>query len=146
MSSPTYSTDLKPDLQQRRLVLLAGILAAVTGSIIILFTPLALHWRLLCVAIWGASSVRDVVVLRRGQQRFDCIRLRQDGSVLLRGRDTCWFPATLAPGSVVLQQIAWLRFEADDGRKYAELLRRNSSQSEPWRRLQVIWRHLGAGT
>ena len=146
MSSPTYSTDLKPDPQQRAFVLLAGLAAAVAGCAMILLTPIAMHWRLLGAALWLASSARDVIVLRRAQRRFDRIRLLQDGSVLLRGRDACWFPATLAAGSIVLQRFAWLRFEADDGRKFAELLRRKSPQNESWRRLQVIWRHLGAGT
>lgn len=112
----------------------------------ILLTPIAMRWRLLGAALWLASSARDVIVLRRAQRRFDRIRLLQDGSVLLRGRDACWFPATLAAGSIVLQRFAWLRFEADDGRKFAELLRCKSPQNESWRRLQVIWRHLGADT
>ncbi len=112
----------------------------------ILATPLPIVWRLPAVALWLASNMRELVVLRRGQSCVDRLRLWQGGSARLRGPDGCWFPATLVPGSIVLRRIAWLRFEAEDGRKFAELLRCKGVQNESWRRLQVIWRHLGAGT
>ena len=143
---PTYSTDLTPEPQLRQLVLIAGLATAGLGGGMILATPLPLLWRLLAAALWLGSSVHELVVLRRGQRGVERLRVLQGGSARLCAPDGCWFPATLAPGSVVLRRVAWLRFVADDGRKFAELLHRKSVQNESWRRLQVIWRHLGAGT
>ncbi len=125
-------------------MLLAGAASAGAGCAMILALPISPGWRLLAAALWLASSVREVVSAYRGQRCFDRIRLLQGGDALLRGEGGCWFPATLAAGSIVLRRCAWLRFETEDGRKFAELLRCRGPQNETWRRLHVIWRHLGA--
>ena len=124
---------------------MTGFAALGLGVAMLLMTPLPLGWRLAAAALWLASGARELVVLRRGHGRVECLRLLQDGSARVRGPDGCWFAATLAPGSVVLGRYAWLRFEVDGGGKLAELLQRRGRQNESWRRLQVIWRHLGAG-
>lgn len=65
------------------------------------------------------------------------------GAVEVVGQDGGWRAATLQNGSVVLSEFAWLRIETCDGRKVVELLRGNCRKNKEWRRLQMIWRHLG---
>ncbi len=57
-----------------------------------------------------------------------------------------WQTAAIGNGCVVMRKLAWLRLKPATGARYHELLRRNSLESEQWRRLQVIWRHLGAAS
>jgi len=49
---------------------------------------------------------------------------------------------------VLLRKVGWIRlsFELPTGRKLilGELLRGDGRRGEDWRRLQVIWRHIGA--
>jgi len=58
--------------------------------------------------------------------------------------DGNWHPARLLPGSMLLRRVGWIRWDDGCGRQYAELLRGRSRESDDWRRLQVIWRHIGA--
>ncbi|MCH8866133.1 MAG: hypothetical protein IID58_04695 [Proteobacteria bacterium] len=96
-----------------------------------------------CV-LWLLFSGRELVAIASGYQRIRRIRLYSNGDVELGNDNGDWQSARLANGSVVLDGFAWLRFEACDGRRSVELLRGTSRKNEEWRRLQVIWRHLGA--
>lgn len=145
MSSQSYSTELIPDVLLRRVLLLAGLVATCVGCIMLLLLPVAWPWRGLAAIAWLGINMRDLSVIRAGHRRCDRFRLQHDGDVEIRSHDGCWFPATLVRGSVVLPSVAWLRFESENGQRFAELLWRKRAQSEAWRRLQVIWRHLGAG-
>jgi len=42
--------------------------------------------------------------------------------------------------------LAWLVLASPDGRRWLALLQGDSRESEQWRRLQVIWRHMGSGS
>lgn len=145
MSSYTYSTELKPDPALRRLVVLSGVAATVIGLITIAVLSLPFIWRALAALVWLLLNGRDLSLIVKGYKRCRRIRIEHGGAVELLVPDGNWAPATLLAGSVVLRRIAWLRFETQDGRRFAELMCRKKAQNKEWRRLQVIWRHLGAG-
>ena len=117
----------------------------IVGLILLLTLPIALPWRALGAAAWLATNTRQLVVIANGHKRCRRIRIEHNGAVTLQAEDGCWFPATFIPGSVVLANVAWLRFKAEDGQQFAELICQKSARNEGWRRLQVIWRHFGAG-
>lgn len=93
---------------------------------------------------WAGLCGREYRGLRRGYASGGILRIAAGGQLERRRRDGTWEPARLCAGSVVLPRVAWLRIEPRDGPPYAELVRANSHGSEDWRRLQVIWRHIGA--
>lgn len=145
MSSHTYSTELQPDPRLRRIVLVYGIIATAIGLVLLVTLPIAPSWRALAAVAWLLVNVRNLLVIANGYKCYQRIRIEHNGSVTLQAADGCWFPATLIPGSVVLSRVAWLRFRAEDGRKFAELVCEKNARNKGWRRLQVIWRHVGAG-
>jgi hypothetical protein len=85
-----------------------------------------------------------VSALWRGYAASGALRIAAGGQVERQTPDGAWEPATLCAGSLVLARFAWLRIAAAGGRPYAELVSARSHASEDWRRLQVIWRHIGA--
>jgi hypothetical protein len=145
VSSHTYSTELQPDPRLRRIVLVYGIIATAIGLVLLTTLPITLLWRALANVAWLLVNVRQLLVIAKGYKCCQRIRIEHDGSVTLQAADGCWFPATLIPGSVVLPKVAWLRFRAEDGQQFAELICEKSTRNKDWRRLQVIWRHIGAG-
>ena len=86
----------------------------------------------------------ELVNIERGFELCSAVRLSSGGEIAVLNNDQEWLPVTLQTGSVVLQNLAWLRLQADSGDNFVELLRGNARQSHQWRRLQVIWRHIGA--
>jgi len=112
----------------------------------LLFTlPIALLWRVVAAGAWALVNVRQLLVIAKGYKCCQRIRIEHDGAVTLQAADGCWIPATFIRGSIVLPKIAWLRFRAEDGQQFAELICERSARNKGWRRLQVIWRHVGAG-
>ena len=101
-------------------------------------------WRCLGVLLWLLSSGRELFVITSGYKRFRCIRIYETGELQLLDANGNWCNAKALSGSIVLRRFAWLRLAPQGGRPYAELLCRERSESEAWRRFQVIWRHLGA--
>lgn len=97
---------------------------------------LAITWIGLCGYEWLA--------LWRGYATGGKLRIAAGGRAERQRLDGTWEPANLCPGSVVLPRIAWLRIAPRGGRAYAELVCAGNHGSEDWRRLQVIWRHIGA--
>lgn len=143
MSSSKYAAELNPDALLRRWVLLSGAGLAAVGVALILILPLhraalfggSVAWLLLCA--------RELVTAVRG---FSCCRrlhVSAGGELLILDPDGVWQRARLLSGSVVLRRIGWLLFEMSDGRRFTELLRGRCRESDDWRRLQVIWRHIG---
>ena len=94
--------------------------------------------------VWFAMGRVELERIERGFESCTAIRLSPDGEVAICNNEQEWRPGTLQTGSVVLRNVAWLRLRTADGTKFVELLRGNSRQSQEWRRLQVIWRHIGA--
>ncbi len=145
MSSNNYSTELKPDPGLRRVTIISGMVAALLGLLIILSATIAAYWRLLASVIWLVFSARELIKLHAGHKRIRRIRINPDGSAELVTNEGEQLPATLLAGSIVLPTLAWLRLESHDGFRSCELIHGKSPQDKQWRRLQVIWRHLGAG-
>ena len=142
-ASTSYSTEIRPDPRLRRLVLLTGGLSFLGG---LAFLPLlavsgvlkgllALSWTALCGFEWLA--------LRQGYAGSGVLRIAAGGHVERQSPDGSWQPARLCAGSVVLARVAWLRIAGPGERPYTELVGARSHSSEEWRRLQVIWRHIG---
>jgi hypothetical protein len=129
----------------RRAVLGSGIAAAIIAAWLVLELPFERSWRITGLLLWLFIAAREWLLISRGHKQCDNIRIEHDGTIQLRSGNGCCSMATLCAGSIVLARFAWLRFETNDGRRCVELLRAKSTQNEDWRRLQVIWRHLGAG-
>ena len=144
MSSIKYSTALTPDPALRRLVLLSGLVAALAGVAIIISLPMPWQWRALAAVGWCAWAARDLWLIASGHKVCHSIELGADGSARVFDGSGCCEVATLRAGSVVLPPLAWLRLQTGSGRLHGELLRRKTQQTHQWRRMQVIWRHLGA--
>ena len=129
----------------RRIVMGTGIAAVVGGIFAVFSLPFAVGWRTLGAGLWALAGCYELRVIARAYRNCQLLRIEQDGNILVTMTDGCCMPATLSAGSVVLGSFAWLRFKAENGRHHVELLRRESPGNKDWRRLQVIWRHLGAG-
>jgi hypothetical protein len=122
-----------------------GIAALAGGVIAIAGLPFAASWRFLWAALWAALGCFELKAIADGNKHCQRLRIEQDGNMQVTLSSDCCMPATLSAGSVVLGSFAWLRFTAENGRRHVELIRRKSPGNKDWRRLQVIWRHLGAG-
>lgn len=143
MSSSTFSTELTPNPRLRRIVVLSGCCTTVLGLVTILTLSIGPQLSLAAAAVWLMLSVRELRVITRGYKCCRGIRIAANGDVAVRISERDWRTARLASGSVVLAGLAWLRIETHDGQRFAELLSGNCRKNKKWRRLQVIWRHLG---
>ena len=124
--------------------MLSGITLGGSGAVLILRLPLPWFGLLLGSMIWLMVSVWE---LRRFSHNAECcrrLRVAADGSVLSLDVNGVWQPGRLLPGSIVLRRVGWIRVMHGGGRKSARLFRGHCRESEDWRRLQVIWRHIGA--
>lgn len=143
MSSSKFSTELTPDPRLRRVVIIAALTTLLLGLTTILTSSTNPLLRVVAAACWLAFSCRELLVISAAYKHCRRIRVSSGGAVEIVGQEGSWRAATLQSGSVVLSELAWLRIETDDGRKVVELLRGNCRKNKEWRRLQVIWRHLG---
>ena len=144
MSSNRYSAELHPDAVLRRVVLLSGVGLCFAGVAIILALPLHTVLSIGCSGAWLALCAGELVNIRRGYALCCSLRVTPGGGVLLLDSLGNWQTARLLSGSVLLRRIGWFRLETGSGRRCAELLRGSCRKSDDWRRLQVIWRHVGA--
>ncbi len=144
MSSNSYSTCLTPDPWLRIVVLTSGRLLVAVGIVLILTLDLAAAIRAVTGLVWVAGGRHELVRIERRFESLIAVRLSSGGEIAVLNNDQEWLPVTLQTGSVVLRSIAWLRLRAANGDNFVELLRGNARQSQDWRRLQVIWRHIGA--
>ena len=144
MSSNEYSAELRPDPILRFLVLLSGILLCVVGLVLIPGLALPAPAIGLGVALWFYYMLLAITVLAREFRNCRGLKVYPDCSLLRLDRESRWRPVRLLPGSVVLPRLAWIRFETECGVRAAELLRGDCRKGDDWRRLQVIWRHVGA--
>lgn len=144
MSSNTYSSYLTPDRRLRQLVTTSGRLLAVAGLTVILTLPLDAALRYPGGVVWGLLSIRELSCFHNGFRAYRALRLAADGELWLLNHHHEWLPAKVLNGSVVLRNLAWIRIRSPYGKRYAELLFGDGRQCREWRRLQVIWRHVGA--
>jgi hypothetical protein len=144
VSSNTYSATLNPDPWLRIVVLTSGRLLIAAGLVIILTLELAPLLRAIGSLVWVGNGCLE---LRQLQQGFDAcrgIRIDSNGEIAILNIDQEWQPATLQTGSLLLRKLGWLRLRSASGQNILELVRGDARQSQNWRRLQVIWRHIGA--
>ena len=144
MSSTEYSAEISPDPFLRRVVLVSGALLCVAGNLLIISLPLGGAARVIGVALWGLTTLRELRVLRRGWAGCVALKFAANGEVGILGPDLEWHPAQLVSGSILLRSMGWLRLKTRAGHVFAELVRADRQQARDWRRLQVIWRHVGA--
>lgn len=148
MSSTAFSAEIRPDPFLRRIVLASGTGLTLLGSFLILVLPV--H-----PVLWLAGSIAWLVLaafelrgLRRAWRICHVIRFHADGSVVVLSPGQDWRPARLLPGGILLRRAGWIRLllVSPGGKKrvLGELIRGDSRRSADWRRLQVIWRHIGA--
>jgi hypothetical protein len=125
-------------------VLLTGALLFLGGLALVPLLAVSAPLRGLLGVIWTVLCGIEVSALRQGYATSGALRIAAGGQVERQSPDGAWEPATLCAGSLVLARFAWLRIAVPGGRPYAELVSARSHASEDWRRLQVIWRHIGA--
>lgn len=146
MSSNAFSTELEPSPRLRRLVLASGIALQLLGQLVISQMSVDPAVRIAASGAWSLLGVLQLRRLIRGYRACRRLRIHADGSAEIADAGGAWRGAKLQPGCVVLERVAWLRLDAGRRQKFAELLVGNSRQSNAWRRLQVIWRHLGSAS
>jgi len=144
VSSTTYSAELYPDAGLRRIVLWSGGLLGLVGVVLILSTRLPAVLLIAASVAWLLLSGWELRRIRHGYARCRRLRLSAGGELSRLDGDGNWQQARLLPGSVLLRRVGWIRWDDECGQPYAELLRGRCRESDDWRRLQVIWRHIGA--
>ena len=144
MSSTTYSAELHPDARLRRIVLWSGAFLGAVGVVLIFSMRLPAVVLIAASTAWLLVSGRELGRIRRAYTRCCRLRLSAGGEMRWLDVDGNWYPAKLLPGSVLLRRVGWIRWHDGRGRQAAELLRGRCRESDDWRRLQVIWRHIGA--
>lgn len=125
-------------------MLISGQLLLAAGLALILMLNSAVEWRATGSLIWLVYGALEVRRVERGFAHCCGIRLDAGGCVEILGQDDQWRSARLLSGSLLLRKWGWLRLRADNGRVSVELLRGDSREDSDWRRLQLIWRHVGA--
>lgn len=144
MSSSKYSTQLRSDERLRNVVTISGALLGAIGLVLLLTLPLPGIVRALAAACWLIHTAYERRTLLQGYRLYRVFRVDQDGVLALQGPDQDWVAGELRAGSVVLGRMAWLRVESTRGERFAELFVAGGQNTVDWRRLQVIWRHIGA--
>jgi len=148
VSSNAYYAEVSPDPFLRRLVLTTSVVLALAGVPLILILPVTPTLRLVAVLIWLASTVWEITRLRRAWNTSQGLRFFADGTVAVHLPGQAWYPARLLSGGFLLRKTGWIRLEVvlPGGGKaiLGEPLRGDCRESHDWRRLQVIWRHIGA--
>ena len=144
MSSSTYSADLHPDPAMRRIVVLSGAGFCGIGVALILAMPLQPVVLITGLGGWLALCAWELIKMYRGYALCRRLRMSVGGELLLLDPLGNWHTARLLPGSVLLRRVGWIRLETGIGHRCAEPVRGSCRESDDWRRLQVIWRHIGA--
>ena len=145
MSSTAYSAEIRPDERLRRIVLLSGVVLGVTGVAVILTMPMHPLVLLAACGGWLGFSYSELARLRRGYSRCYRLRFAASGDLWLLGAEGTWQPARLLPGSLLLRRVGWIVLRSAGSGRFAEPIRGHCRKDSDWRRLQVIWRHIGAG-
>ena len=143
MSSSAFLTELEPVPWLRWLVLISGSVMLLLGLLIIYLMAVNPAVRFMTASAWLPIGLLELRRIAHGYRNCERLRIFADGSAAIADATGTWCKASLRPGSVVLDRVAWLRIDAGQGRRFAELLVGNSRKNNAWRRLQVIWRHLG---
>ena len=144
MSSTAFSTELRPEPLLRIAVQLSGLTTLFFGLLALILMPVGSVWRIPACLLWLFYGIQELRTIRAAYSQYFAVNIDAVGEVRLVARSGEHHAAVLLPGSVLLPSCAWLRFKTENGLVFGELMRGNSRESKDWRRLQVIWRHIGA--
>jgi len=148
VSSTAYFAEIHPDPFLRRIVLASGVLLALAGIPLILILPVVPSLGAVAVVTWLALMASELARVRRAWHVCHALRFSTDGTVTVLMPGQAWQPASLLSGGILLRKAGWVRLSValPAGRKIVlgEFLRGDCRKSADWRRLQVIWRHIGA--
>jgi hypothetical protein len=128
----------------RRFVQWSAAAMALAGVAVIASLDAPVAARLSAVHVWCVIMACQVGALRRSWGQCAGFRVHADGSVEVRNSAGEWRCGQLEPDGVLLRRWAWIRLRKGSGRPFAEPLRGSCRDSREWRRLQVVWRHVGA--
>ena len=144
MSSNSYSASLTPDPWLRIVVLTSGRLLIAAGLALLLTLAIDVVLRAAGCLVWVVIGRFELRRLTQGFEACRVIRIDSSGEITILDSDDNWVPARLLTGSVLLRKLGWMRLQDQSGQIILELIRGDARQSQDWRRLQVIWRHIGA--
>jgi hypothetical protein len=144
VSSNEYFAEFRPDPLLYRIVSWSGGLLAVAGLFACMFLALPSAGRIAAGLAWCGVATAELLALRRSSQSCAAFRIMGDGSAAVRGGDGQWQPAALLEGGILLRHCGWLRLRTGAGQVIVQPVRAAACDSADWRRLQVIWRHVGA--
>ena len=128
----------------RHLVLLSGLFLNAAALVVILLLPVHVAVTAGSIILCILYGMHEQLRLRRAYRRYSRLRISGDGNLRVFDRQGDWQSGTLLAGSMLLRRVGWLRIRTDEGHVFAELVRGHCRHSADWRRLQVIWRHVGA--
>lgn len=127
----------------RRLLAAMALTGYLLGLVIVVLWQPGAKIAVLAGLAWSVLTLVEWLLIASGHKRFSRIRVDAQGAVALLDRKGQWQKASLSADSVVLAKLAWLGLKPAGRPRYFELLRGNSRENEQWRRLQLIWRHVG---
>ncbi|NNF39844.1 MAG: hypothetical protein HKN64_00600 [Woeseiaceae bacterium] len=125
-------------------MLYSGAVLAVVGIFLVASMPI--HWlaRLLLAVAWTVFCAVEWRRVRRGFSACQRLCLMADGTAMRQDPDGHWDAVRVLSGSIILRHAGWLVLELADGHRAVQPVRGHCRESNDWRRLQVIWRHVGA--
>ena len=139
-SSHKFAAILEPDRRAKLWLRCWIMLAAATGTSILLALPVNGFVRLATVAGWLAYCGLDWRRHLLGQCAYSSFKFMADGKIQAVASDHSRADVQLQPGSVSLGSVAWLRLRLTNGRVIVVLLTRTQDNLEQWRRFRVMWR------
>ena len=145
MSSIAFVAELKPDRQLRRWFFSSVLLFCAAGIWTVSNLAISTELRWLGGVGWAFAVLARGGIMLATQLRYPIVRIHADGSALLQNAQGEWCSATMSDNCVILANFAWLDLLLVDNTRYSVLVRGKSRKSQQWRRLQVIWRHMGSG-
>ncbi len=147
MSSGAYVAELRPEAAMRRVLAASALLAYLLGIAAIFALPIGGRLGAFGAAVWSLFAGAHWLLISSAHKRYRRVRIHSDGTAQLLDNGGEWHSAIICKECIVLSTIAWLKLKSAQGGNYYELVRGesrgNSRENQQWRRLQVIWRHLG---
>jgi hypothetical protein len=144
VSSDAYLTEIYPDARLRRVVLATGTLLAVAGVVLIAYLPFPLLVKMVGVLTWSVCVTWELTRLANAYAACRALRFSSEGDIAVQAHDLEWHTAAIASGGLLLRRVGWIRVTTGSGDTFGELVCGNCRLDRNWRRLHVIWRHVGA--
>lgn len=122
----------------------SGLVLGALGVATIALLPWPVGVRAMTSVAWASLTTWELLRLRRAWADCRALRFGADGCAWALDRHREWRSLTVLPGSILLRRYGWIRLQPECAASFAEPLRGACRESADWRRLQVIWRHVGA--